>query len=68
MVFKSRSQKYMRYLLPAIEVSEGYVFKPVCQSFCSWGGCLPKRGVSVELGVSAQGGVCPGGVPPRDDH
>ena len=28
----------MRFLPPANEVCEGYVFTPVCQSFCSWGG------------------------------
>ena len=27
-----------QYLLPANEVCEGYVFTPVCQSFCSQGG------------------------------
>ena len=29
-------------LPPANEVCEGYVFTPVCQSFCSQGGCLPQ--------------------------
>ena len=30
-------------LLPSSnEVCEGYVFMPVCQSFCSWGGGLPQ--------------------------
>ena len=28
------------FLLPANEVCKGYVFTPVCQSFCSQGGCL----------------------------
>ena len=31
------------FLPPANEVCEGYVFTPVCQSFCSrGGGCLPQ--------------------------
>ena len=28
-------------LPPANEVCEGYVFTPVCESFCSQGGCIP---------------------------
>ena len=31
-----------RLLPPANEVCEGYVFTPVCQSFCSYGGHLPQ--------------------------
>ena len=60
---------------PANEVCEGYVFTPVCQSFCSRGGSLfaPQvtwpgvlsRGVSIwevsAFGVSVPGGLCPGG-------
>ena len=52
-------------LPPANEVYEGYVFTPVCQSFCSgggWtrgvpalGGCLLQRGVSGPRGVPAGG-------------
>ena len=31
------------FLPPTNEVCKGYVFTPVCQSFCSWGGgCLPQ--------------------------
>ena len=44
------------FLPPANEVCEGYVFTPVCQSFCSWGG-----------GTWA-GTLPPGQVPPRQVH
>ena len=51
-------------LLPSTnEVCEGYVFTPVCQSFCSQGGCpgpvpgcMPKGGIQAQ----AQGGPGPG--------
>ena len=45
-------------LPPANVVCEGYVFTPVCQSFCSQGeGCLLPGGVASSRGV-------PGGDPP----
>ena len=49
----------MAYLPPANEVSEGYVFTPVCQSFCSrWGAGSASRGICIHPGGSAstQGG------------
>ena len=33
---------WLVFLPPANEVCEGYVFTPVCQSFCSQEGCLPQ--------------------------
>ena len=38
----------LTYLPPANEVCEGYVFTPVCQSFCSGGACM--------VGVGMRGG------------
>ena len=39
MLFSLVIRRYPTALLPpANEVCEGYVFTPVCQSFCSWGG------------------------------
>ena len=35
---EQKKTKNMPYLPPANEVCEGYVFTPVCQSFCSQGG------------------------------
>ena len=43
------------FLPPANEVSEDYVFTPICQSFCS------QRGVCIQ-GVCIQGGLHPVGV------
>ena len=33
---------WLVFLPPANDVCEGYVFTPVCQSFCSQEGCLPQ--------------------------
>ena len=67
-----------RFLPPANEIYEGYVFTRFCQSFCSqggvhgghewpggvhaWGHACP-RGACVARGACmAEGGVWPGGV------
>ena len=44
------------FLPPANEVCEGYVFTPVCQTFCSQGGAWSRRG-----GWSGEGCLAPGG-------
>ena len=49
------------YLPPANEVCEGYVFTPVCQSFCSQGGgvCVVAGGHAwLPGGMHGCGGVC----------
>ena len=50
-------------LPPANEVCEGYVFTPVCQSFCSQG--VPARGGGLVPRGSGPGGS---GDPPRDGY
>ena len=49
-----------KIITPANEVCEGYVFTPVCQSFCSRGGCvvggMHGRGACV-VGACVLGGV-----------
>ena len=57
-VFEKRNSfLFLIFLPPATKLRQGYVFTPVCQSFCS-------RGFSVPAGVSVQGGLCPGGLCP----
>ena len=51
-----RVVKFDEFLPPANEVCEGYVFTPVCQSFCSRGGGGGGR--------STRAGTHPGQVPP----
>ena len=46
---------------PANVVCEGYVFKPVCQSFCSQGGG-GMRGGGVWQGACVVGDMCGGGA------
>ena len=48
--------KLLYLLPPANEVCEGYVFTPVCQSFCSWGG-MHGGGCAWQGGMHG-GGVC----------
>ena len=52
-----RVVKFGEFLPPANEVCEGYVFTPVCQSFCTWAGTPPREG-------SPWAGTPPGQVPP----
>ena len=49
------------FLPPANEVCEGYVFTPVCQTFCSQGGCLPQ----CILGYTNSSRTRPPPTPPR---
>ena len=49
------------FLPPANEVCEGYVFTPVCQSFCSRG-----EGSASGLGICIQGGLHPGSPASRE--
>ena len=52
------SNWFMSSLLPpANEIYEGYVFTPVCQSFCSQGGL--HLGVCASMGRSKSGGLYP---------
>ena len=48
------------YLPPANEVCEGYVFTPVCQSFCSQRGCMA-GGACVAGGMCGRGACVAGG-------
>ena len=53
-----RQLKFVSFLLPANKVCEGYVFTPVCQSFCSQGVCLLRGVPAPRGGACSQGGVC----------
>ena len=60
-----RSVFYGILLPPTIEVCKGYVFTPVCQSFCSQGGLHLVGGLhpgGLHLRGACIGGVCIGGV------
>ena len=58
------------FLPPANEVCEGYVFTPVCQSFCSGGVGSGSRefciggGLHPGQGSASRGGLHPGGLHP----
>ena len=64
--FTERVKKSFVVLLPpANEVCEGYVFTPVCQSFCSQGGGVPRQ---VQPPTSPRVGTPPGQVHPPDRY
>ena len=56
----SEPNGYIVLLPPANVLCEGYVFTPVCQSFCSQGGDVHSRGCAWREGVRGRG-VCVAG-------
>ena len=54
------------FLALANEVCEGYVFTPVCQSFCSWGVGMGGMPAPLHAGIHPPGQVHPlAGTPPQ---
>ena len=61
-MYNRRRRLFISLLPPANEVCEGYVFTPVCQSFCSWGEYLGRYTSSGQVHSSKAG------TPPRQVH